>query len=241
MTVSTVSVPTVLDPTAVDAVDGLLRTTRSFRRRLDVDRPVDLEVVRACIDTAVFAPSSENQQNWRWLIIEDDELRARIAGYYLQAWTIHRSSGAGSARRRARRGDGGGQRNAESVSWLADNLHRVPVFVIPCALGRPPRPGTWGNRDNADLDHLANVIFYGSLLPAVWSFQLALRSRGLGSVLTCMHLPFEAQVGSLLGIPTSVTQLCLVPVAHITGSGVRPAPRAATDALVAVDRWSAEL
>lgn len=209
-------------PPELEVVDRLLTTTRSIRRRLDLERPVDPGTVQACIDLAVHAPSSEDRQSWRWLVVTDAELRAEIAKCYHRAWTIR--TGAGGRIRRGRLSRD--KANIESVGWLARHLHEVPVLVIPCVLGRPPVPGNFGDLAvDGLLDHLADVTYYGSIMPAVWSFQLALRSRGLGSVITCMHLPFEAEVGTLLGIPRSVTQACLLPVAHITGSGLGVAPR----------------
>jgi nitroreductase len=212
----------------------VLTTTRAIRRRLDLDRPVDPVVVRQCIDLAVHAPSAENQQNWRWLVVTDKELRHEIVQRYRQAWIIHRTGAGGRVRRRGRAERD--QRTISSVGWLADHMQDVPVLVLPCVLGRPPLSGGFGGRGDANLDHLADVMFYGSVMPAVWSFQLALRSRGLGSVITCMHLPFEADVAGLLGIPRSVTQVCLLPVAHIRGDELRTAERSA--ALVGENGWS---
>jgi nitroreductase len=231
---------TVVPPmpeTALDTVDQLLTTTRAIRRRLDLDRPVDEAVIHRCIDVAVHAPSAEDQQNWRWLVVTDKALRAEIADYYRQAWMIHRAGPGGRVRRRGRAERD--KRNIASVGWLAEHMHEVPALVIPCVLGRPPVSGAFGGRGDSNLDHLADVMFYGSVLPAVWSLQLALRARGLGSVMTCMHLPFEAPISALLGIPRSVTQVCLLPVAHVRGDSLRTAAR--TGALVGWNGWSDEL
>lgn len=221
----------------LETVDELLTTTRAIRRRFDLERAVDPAVVQACIAAAVHAPSAENQQNWRWIVVTDPELRGAIADRYRQAWTIFRAGSAGRVRRRGRADRD--RRNIASVGWLAEHLHEVPMLVIPCVLGRPPVPGTWGGRNDPGLDHLANFMFYGSVVPAIWSFQLALRSRGLGSVMTCMHLPFEAEISAMLGIPRAVTQICLLPVGHVRGSEVGPAERSAP--LIGWNGWCDEL
>ena len=82
-------------------------------------------------------------------------------------------------------------RMVESSRHLADHMAEVPLLVVPCILDRlAPDAGP------------AEVAgFYGGILPAVWSFQLALRSRGLGSAWTTLHLEYEREVGELLDIP----------------------------------------
>jgi nitroreductase len=231
-----VSVVPSMQPAELAAVDRLLTTTRSIRRRLDLERPVDDRTVQECLDLAVHAPSAEDRQNWRWLVVTDPALRAEIARRYHHSWTI-RTGGGGRIRRGRASSD---KANVSSVTWLAQHLHEVPVLVIPCVLGRPPVSGNVRDAAIAGLlDHLADVTYYGSIMPAVWSFQLALRSRGLGSVITCMHLPFEAEVATLLGIPRSVTQVCLLPVAHITGIDLGTAPR--SPAPTGWNGWSDEL
>src|SRR5690606_22788100 len=77
----------------------------------------------------------------------------------------------------------------DSAVYLAEHLDEVPVHLIPCIYGRP------------DASAVGSVSLLGSILPAVWSFQLALRSRGLGSCFTTLHLAKEAEAAELLGIP----------------------------------------
>jgi nitroreductase len=79
---------------------------------------------------------------------------------------------------------------------------------------------------------------YGSIFPAVWNFQLALRTRGYGTCITTLHLQREKDVRGLLGIPDSYVQGCLLPVARLrAGRTFRPTPRRPLDEVVAVDRW----
>ena len=82
---------------------------------------------------------------------------------------------------------------------------------------------------------------YGSLFPAVWSLQLALRSRGLGSSLTTSHLWFAAEVAEVLGIPEGVEQAALLPVAYYTGETFQPASRLPVESLVHWDHWDPDI
>ena len=179
----------VVRPMSADDIavsDHVLTTTRSIRRRLDLTRPVDPGTIEECIRVATHAPSAENMQNWRWVIVTDSALRETIADCYRKAYLVHRSGSGGRVRRK-----GKATRDSkviESVGWLADNVGDVPALVIPCSLGRPPKSGTLGNRGRADLDHMANVVYYGSVLPAIWSFQLALRTRRAG-IRDHLHAP----------------------------------------------------
>jgi nitroreductase len=113
-----------------------------------------------------------------------------------------------------------------SAIHLADVLHRVPVHVIPCLPGRP---------DPADNEDAAG--FYGSILPAAWSFLLALRSRGLGAAWTTLHIRHESEVAALLGIPPDVTQVALFPVAYTLGTDFAPAARRPIEELTYWNTW----
>jgi len=65
---------------------------------------------------------------------------------------------------------------------------------------------------------LAQASVYGSILPAVWSFMLALRARGVGSAWTTLHIMYEQEAAKVLGVPDSVTQTALLPVAYYKGA-----------------------
>jgi nitroreductase len=204
--------------------DRLLTTTRAVRRRLDLDRPVEREVVLDCLRIATQAPSGGNTQPWRWLVIDDPDLRAGLADLYRQAWEPYIEM-----QKAAVRAAGGDDDSAiiRSADFLAEHLHEVPVHVIPCLLDRlPERPSP---ADTAG--------FYGSILPAVWSFQLALRSRGLGSAFTTLHLHHEREAAALLGIPDTVTMAALLPVAYTTGGDFQPADRKPVEAVTYWNGW----
>jgi nitroreductase len=203
--------------------DRLLTTTRAVRKRLDLERPVERHIVLDCLRVATQAPSGGNTQPWRWLVVDDPDIRARLADIYRKGYGpyIEMQKAAVVAA-------GGDDDNAilRSSDYLAEHLHEVPVHVIPCLLSRlPERPTT---ADTAG--------FYGSILPAVWSFMLSLRSRGLGSAYTTLHLQHEAEAAELLGVPDTVTMVALLPVAHVTGD-FRPADRKPVENVTYWNGW----
>lgn len=202
--------------------DELLSTTRAVRRRLDFERPVALEVVEECLELAVQAPLATGRAGPRWVVVADPAKRAAVADVYRsavdRARTIERAQAAGDAAAR---------RTFEGAVYLADNLHRVPVLVLPCIAGRPEP--SW---DTAQLS-----AHYSSILPAAWSFLLALRSRGLGSCWTTAHLRREAEMASLLGIPATYTQVALIPVGYTLGEGFRAARREPIRDSMFIDGW----
>jgi nitroreductase len=204
--------------------DRLLTTTRAVRRRLDFDRPVERAVVLDCLRVALQAPSGGNSQPWRWLVIDDPDVRAALADLYREGYGPYIEM-----QRQAVRAAGGDDQSAiiRSSDYLAEHLHDAPIHVIPCLLGRlSERPST---ADTAG--------FYGSILPAVWSFQLALRSRGLGSAFTTLHLLHESEAAELLGVPDTVTMAALLPVAYTTGGDFRPADRKPVEAVTYWNAW----
>jgi nitroreductase len=206
------------------ATDHLLSTTRAVRRRLDLDRPVGREVLLECLRLAVQAPTGGNRQMWRWLVVTDQAKRTRIAELFrARGDEVFRSNLA-----RLAPDDRQGRRAYEGAIYLSSVLERVPVHVIPCIEGRV---------DGADNNVAAG--FYGSILPAVWSFMLALRSRGLGSVWTSVHLSREKEVAELLGIPATVSQVALLPVAYTKGLDFKPAGRPPVEEITYWDSWAA--
>jgi len=203
--------------------DHLLSTTRAVRKRLDLERPVEPEVLLECLRLAVQAPTGGNRQGWRWIIVTDEAKRSRLAEMYREAAGdyLHQAAAAAEAD-----GDRQTKRVYDSAVYLYEILDRVPVHVIPCIEGRVD------GRSNGDC-----AGFYGSILPAVWSFQLALRSRGLGSVWTTLHLNREHDAAELLGIPDTISQVALLPVAYYTGEDFRPAQRPPVETVTYWESW----
>jgi nitroreductase len=196
-------------------VDHLLTTTRAVRKRLDFTRPVPRDVIVECLRLAIQAPTGTNAQRWRWIVVTDPEQRAALAEIY----------------RNPRRGDAPSseppvettpqqRRVMASSRYLMEHIHEVPVLVVPCTEDAGGAAG-WAP----------------SIYPAVWSFMLALRSRGLGSCLTTVHLFRREDAAELLGVPDGFEQACLVPVAYYTGDDFKPAVRRPVEEITFWDRW----
>ena len=208
-------------------VDHLLTTTRSVRKRLDFKRPVPLDVVNKCIEIALQAPTGSNAQGWHFVVVTDAAKRKAIGDLYSQGFAMYRNLQMDPPQ--LREGDPRREqtlRIIDSASFLAEHLHEAPVHIIPCVEGRVENSGVIGQ---------ASV--YGSILPSVWSLMLALRSRGLGSAWTTLHLIFEKDVANLLGVPDNFTQTALLPVAYFTGTDFKPAKRLPTEQLISYDSW----
>lgn len=208
-------------------IDYLLTATPSARKSLDLEADVDLGDIRECLRIGLQAANGSNAQSWRWLVIADPALRAKIAELYREAY-LRRVGGqlladlmpAGTPESRV----------MSSTEWLVENMARVPLLVIPCYEPYLPRI------DGDESFHLATL--YGSIFPPVWNFQLALHTRGYGTCITTLHLHHEEEVRKLLGIPQTYVQGCLLPVGRLrAGRTFRPAPRRPVEDVVARDRW----
>ena len=198
----------------IETVDRLLTTTRVVRKRLDLTRPVEPEILERCVDIAFQAPTASNAQGWHFVILTDPQQRARLAAVYRRAAELIAQSytdnlyPAGDLRAEQL------PRMMESGNYLVEHLHEVPVLVIPCFEGRVEQAGVF-----------AQATLYGSILPAVWSFMLALRARGLGTAWTTDHLLYESEAAEILGLPEHVTPVALLAVAYFTGKDFKPAKR----------------
>jgi nitroreductase len=205
------------------SIDWALTTTRAVRRRLDLERAVDLEVVLDCLDLALQAPTGGDAQGWRWIVVTRPSTRAKIRDIYVDALT------AASGGHPPDRPGSSGNRMLDDAWHLATHLERVPVLVVACVRGRLTPERT--------LAQAAALL--GSIYPAVWSLQLALRSRGLASVMTTVHLQRHEDMAELLGIPDGVTQAALVPIAHLLGDELHPARRRPVRQVAFPDHWDA--
>lgn len=210
------------------SADEVLTTTRAVRKRLDFDRPLDMAEIRQCLDIALQAPSGSNSQGWHFVLVDDPEKIAAIAEFYLKAFDDYE---AGPAQPTKQHLDDPSmaptqERVLSSARYLADNLARVPAMLIPCT-GRP--------EDGSPLPVLSAI--YGSILPAVWSFMLAARERGIGTCWTTLHLSFEAEIGELLGIPAEIAQVALIPIAYTQGTQFKVAPRKDLDNVLHTNSW----
>ena len=208
----------------LETTDRLLSTTRAVRKRLDLTREVPREVLLDCIRLSQQAPTGSNMQSWRWMIVTDPEKKAGLAELYKKAGSDYLAAGQKQAEES---GHVQTARVLDSALYLVEHLHEVPAHVIPCLKGKL----------GDGVPSAMAAGFFGSIFPAVWSFQLALRSRGLGSVLTTLHLAFEKEAAELLGIPDDVTQCGLLPVAYTVGTDFKPASRRPPEHITYFDTW----
>jgi nitroreductase len=222
----------------LDSIDRLLTTTKAVRRRLDLTRPVPRDVIADCIRLGCYAPNASNAQEWFWVVVDDPDQRKKVAQIYRDL-LVPRVSQMLEAK--LAMGDEAGARISRSILYLADCLHEVPALVVPCydvgsALRRYKtmitKPGPLGVSTQMDAGMFASII------PAVWSFQLALRSRGLGSALTTAHQLDQPAMAEVLGLPSSWFQVALIPVAYTKGDDFMPSPRRPVDEVIIWNRGS---
>jgi nitroreductase len=192
----------------IAAADQLLTTTRSVRKRLDFDRPVDKATIADCLEIAVQAPTGGNIARYHFVILTDPEKIRAMAEIYKRAYYELWGPGTVAAKRAFRKKD------KESFDYLAENIQEAPTLVVPCV----ERPRVMGGRS-------ANGSELGSIFPAIWSLMLAFRARGIGSALTTIHANYEEEAAKLLGNPAEVRQAALLPVAYFKGDTFKPAYR----------------
>jgi nitroreductase len=215
--------------------DELLSTTRSVRKRLDFTRPVEPEVVRECLALALQAPNFGNGQRWRWMVVTDPTKRQALGACYRRGYDHYRQVATpdSAALEHTQTSDpeqvARDRRRRESSDYLAEHLQEAPVMVIPCYLGRA---------DGQAVSRQASL--WGSMLPAAWSFMLALRVRGLGAAWTTSHLEYERDAAAIVGIPyETVTQTALLPVAYTIGTHFKPGVRQPLDEVICWNTWTA--
>ena len=208
-----------ITPDLTAAVDHVLSTTRAVRKRIDLERPVEDQVIYDCIDLAEQSPTGGNQSTRRWLVIRDPEQKKAVADLYRAAggeWIMASYEGV----------KGTGHHNEKvlsSAAFLAENLERMPAIVIVTI---------WGEHDASGRPGLFDSVIQGA-----WSFCLALRARGLGSAWTTLHLAKADEFKELLGMPEGLTQIVLLPVGYTVGTDFRAAPRISAREITYVDRW----
>jgi len=194
-------------------VDALLTTTRAVRKRLDLNRPVAAEVILECLRLAIQAPTGSNTQGWRWIVVTDPEVRTSLARLYQNPPTAAAPPKVDELPEQQRR-------VMSSALYLTAHMHEVPAMVVPCIAEGGGAAG-WAP----------------SIYPAVWSLMLALRSRGLGSCMTTVHLYRKEEAAELLGVPSGFVQTCLLPVAYYTGDTFKPAKRFPVEDVTFLNHW----
>jgi nitroreductase len=192
------------------SVDEVLTTTRAVRKRLDLSKPVPRAVIEGCLELALQAPNGSNQNVWRWVVVDDRRKVAQIGGEYK---AIIEEYSKGLTTRNV--GVPGEEKVIESAMSLVGNIDKVPAMLIPLM------PGRTDGKTVAE-----QAAMWGSIIQAVWSFFLALRERGLGSVWTTVALRREKEIAEILGIPfDKYTQVGLFPIAYTIGTDFKKAWR----------------
>ena len=203
--------------------DEVLTTTRAVRKRLDLTRPVPRDVITECVELAHQSPSGSTTQRWRRAFADDPAKKLVLAEIYRKRFFAYAVESGKPKSEQA------SDVIQESATYLANNLEHVPVLCIPLLADRMTE-GTPVARQASR---------WGSILPAVWSFMLALRERGLGSCWTTMHLPDEREVAELLNIPyDQYTQAGLFPVAYTIGTDFKLAKRPPAENVIRWNEWS---
>ena len=214
--------------------DELLTNTRSVRKRLDFSRPVEPELLRECLEIAVQAPTGGNRQNWHFIVVTDRQQIQALGKIYQKGWAIYlqqQTSIASAMQNKRMTPDRIATlaRVADSANYLAEHMHEVPAMLIPCGYGR------------ADVDRQPTNMqagWWGSLLPAAWSFMLAARARGLGTCWTTVHLYYEQEAAEVLGTPyEKVVQAALIPIAYTLGTEFKPGARIPLESILHWDKW----
>jgi len=212
----------------IAAADRLLTTTRSVRKRLDYSRPVDPRLIEECIDIAIQAPTGSNQQGWSFMVVTDAAKKKALADLYRKGFEMYAQMPRPERPAEDLRAKQM-PRVIDSAVHLAQTMEQAPVFLIPCVEGRfESQP------------QFAQASMYGSILPAVWSFMLAARARGLGSAWTTIHLMFESEAAAILGIPDTITQAALLPVAYFEGDDFKPTRRIPAREITYWNSWGAK-
>jgi nitroreductase len=209
--------------------DELLSTTRAVRKRLDLERPVEPELIDECLQLAAQAPTGSNAQGWHFVVVTDPDTRAALGRMYKDGFDFVYGDRDGAIANRShadRIDEGTARRVVDSAAYLAEHIGRAPVHVIPVIEGR---------LEGGPVALQASI--WGSLLPAAWSFCLAARARGLGTCWTTLHLIKEQEAADLLGLPDTVMQGALLPVAYTKGTDFKPGPRMDLDQIVHRDSW----
>jgi nitroreductase len=195
-------------------IDDVLTTTRAVRKRLDISRPVPRALIEQCLELAFQAPNGSNKNLWRWIIVDDLALVAKLGAEYRAAMGILQS-GQQTSQFSDTSDSPDEAKLLESAYALADKIERMPALLIPLMPGRPEGKSV-----------VEQAAMWGSIVQAVWSFMLALRSRGLGSCWATVTSRREREIAAILGIPfDDYTQVGMFPIAYTLGTDFRKAWR----------------
>ncbi len=225
----------------ISDIDEVLTTTRAVRRRLNFDKPVERELVEECLRLAQQATMGSNLEDWRFVAVSEPEQKARVAALYRDTWeqtveiplrerrpdTVTRLDPGVRSNEEAQARQ---QRVLKSVKYLVDNLERVPVIMFACS-AKPVPDTALGDRASG---------YYGSIIPIAWSFMLALRSRGLGSVMATAIVFHSERLSEVLELPEGTHPITMIPVAYTDTLDFKPAPRRPLEEILRWERWGSE-
>ena len=212
------------------SADEVLTTTRAVRKRLDLGRPVDHAAIRECLEIALQAPTGSNRQVWHFVVVTDPAMIQRLAELYRRATVMAKQQVSVLGRIEPSNKefyDAQTERVYESAGYLGEIIDRVPGMLIPCVEG-----------NFAELQGAALFSLAGSVMQAAWSFMLAARNRGIGTVWTTVHLALEQEVAELLGIPyPAFSQVALIQFGYTIGTNFKQATREPLDRVLHWDTW----
>jgi nitroreductase len=197
---------------AIDQFDHFLRTTRSVRRNLDLQRPIERPVLLDCIDNAVQAPTGMAGESWRFIVVDEPLAKSRLALLYGEVLT----------ELLAQRG----MAMKPTHKALLNNLPNMPALIFVCAPSRP-----------AEVSTAAEVAYYGSILPAAWSLMLSLRARGIGATWTTLLAARQSNVAEIIGMPEDHQHLVMLPVGYTKNAVLKPADRKAAREVTFFNSW----
>jgi nitroreductase len=195
----------------------VMYTTRSIRYFRP--EPVPAALIERVLDAAIRAPSGSNRQHWRFLVLRDPAVRARVGALYGEGFREYIPERTAADPETPR------SRVFQSALYLAEHMgHEPPVLILTCL--ENPGGGTAGRGAGS------------SIYPAVQNLMLAARALGLGTCLTTLHLRREAEIKAVLGIPEGVDTYALIPLGY-PARPFGPVTRRPVAEVTFYDHWGA--
>jgi nitroreductase len=164
------------------------RNQRAYRELLP--DPVPQELIEQILETATFAPSARNVQPWHFVVVQDAEVRQKVAAGARAAWeTFARDTTKDQTTASFKAVD----------RWATRGLAEAPVIIVLCADTRA-----------MPLEQMGSSIY-----PAAQNVLLAAAALGLGSLMS--NLPLFAPDVSLsetLGLPEHIVPQATLPIGY---------------------------
>jgi len=187
-----------------------IKSRRSIRRY--TSDPVDDKKVEAILEAGRWAPSWANTQCWRFIVIRDPEIKAKVADTLAKIKLPDKVM--------------------ENPATAA--IKTVPVVIVVCAeigkSGSKPGPGGGGGEYITDK---GDWFMFDTAL-AVQNMVLAAHALGLGTVIIGAFDAVQAE--KVLGVPEGYRVVILFPVGVPDQEGKAP-PRKELSEITIRDRW----